>query len=125
MMQKLLLVLLLVIGQAAHADFLSENRGHWEGKGYISSGLEWPVYVQFMSNSAEVYTPDDGCEATWTFETVGQNIIRGWEEVTVGADRCYVGLKFVVTRHDASRIKVDWFQMNGMHVAEALLWRVQ
>ncbi|WP_175556926.1 hypothetical protein [Shimia gijangensis] len=52
-------------------------------------------------------------------------MIKGWEELTVGADRCYVGLKFVVTRYDESRIKVDWFQLNGMFVAEALLWRVQ
>ncbi|SHJ67737.1 hypothetical protein SAMN05444000_111119 [Shimia gijangensis] len=42
-MRKLLLMLLLVIGQVAHADFLSENRGHWEGTGSLPSGLEWPV----------------------------------------------------------------------------------
>ncbi|WP_299922742.1 hypothetical protein [uncultured Pelagimonas sp.] len=124
-MRQLLLVLFLIIGQVAHADFLSDNRGHWEGKGYLPSGLEWPVYIEFRSNSAKVYTPDDGCEANWSFEQVTNNLIRGWEHVTVGADRCYVGLKFVVTRHDASRIKVDWFQMNGMQVAEALLWRIQ
>jgi hypothetical protein len=124
-MRMILLILLLVIGQVAHADFLNENRGHWEGEGSLPSGQKWPVYVEFKANSAEVYTPDDGCEARWTFESVTENIIRGWEELTVGADRCYVGLKFVVTRYDASRIKVDWFQMNGMHVAEALMWRVQ
>lgn len=124
-MRKLFLVILLLLGQAAHADFLSQNQGHWEGNGVLASGMEWPIYVQFKRNSAEVYTPEDGCRAIWTFDLVNDNMLQGWEEVTVGADRCYVGLKVVVTRYDASRLEVNWFQMNGMFVAEALLWRVQ
>ena len=124
-MRKLLLILLLVIGQGAFADFLSDNRGQWEGTGVLDSGFEWPIYIKFLSNHAKVYTPDDGCEAIWRFEKVTPHMMQGWEETTVGADRCYVGLKFVVTQYDASRLEVNWFQMNGMFVAKALLWRVQ
>ena len=124
-MRKLLLVIFLVLGQTAHADFLSDNRGQWEGTGYLASGFQWPIYVKFNRNTAEVYTPDDGCEAIWRFEKVTNHMMQGWEEVTVGADRCYVGLKFVVTRYDQHRLKVEWYQMNGMFVAEALLWPVQ
>jgi len=124
-MRKLLLLLFLVMGQSALADMLSENRGQWEGNGVLESGFTWPVYVKFLSNTAEVYTPDDGCEAIWRFESVTSSMIKGWEEVTVGADRCYVGLKFVVTRFDENRLEVNWFKPNGMFVAEAVLWRVQ
>jgi hypothetical protein len=124
-MRKFLLILFLVFGQAAHADLLSENRGQWEGVGVLESGFEWPIYVKFLAASAQVYTPDDGCQSVWTFESVTQNLIKGWEEVTVGADRCYVGLKFVVTRYDENRLEVNWFLPNGMFVAEAVLWRVQ
>lgn len=52
-------------------------------------------------------------------------MIKGWEEVIVGADRCYVGLKFVVTRYDGHRLEVNWFKPNGMFVAEAILWPLQ
>ena len=124
-MRRLFLMLLLVLGQAAQADFLSENRGQWEGNGVLASGFQWPIFVKFMSNRAEVYTPDDGCEAIWTFERVTNHMMQGWEEVTVGIDRCYVGLKFVVTRYDANRLEVNWFKPNGTFVAEAVLWRVQ
>ena len=124
-MRKLLTIILLLIGQVAYADLLSESQGQWEGQGRLESGMEWPVYVKFLSNSAEVYTPEDGCEADWTFGTVTNGIIRGWEHVTVGMDRCYVGLELVITRYDASRLKVEWYLPNGMFVAEALLWRVQ
>jgi len=124
-MRIMLMILFLVIGQGAQADLLSDSRGQWEGSGMLDSGLTWPIYVKFLANSANVNTPDDGCEAIWTFESVTPNMIRGWEEVTVGADRCYVGLNFVVTRQDQNRLKVDWFQMNGMFVAKAVLWRVQ
>ncbi|MGH1413140.1 MAG: hypothetical protein ACRBB0_06585 [Pelagimonas sp.] len=124
-MQKLLLILFLFFGQAASADLLSENRGLWEGTGFLESGQEWPIYVEFLTDIAHVRTPEDGCEAIWQFESITQNIIRGWENVTVGEDRCYVGLKFVVTRHDRHRLKVDWYQMNGMFVAHAILWPVQ
>ena len=109
----------------AQGDFLSEHRGTWEGTGVLDSGLQWPIYVTFLDQTAQVVTPDDGCEAIWTFDRITDGMMQGWEEVTVGADRCYVGLKFVVTRHDASRLKVEWYQQNGMFVAEALLWPVQ
>ena len=124
-MKKLLLVLMLFIAQVAQADLLSESLGQWEGQGVLESGMKWPIYVKFLSQGAEVYTPDDGCEADWTFGTVTDGILRGWEHVTVGIDRCYVGLEFVVTRYDDYRLKVEWYLPNGMFVAEALLWRVQ
>ena len=124
-MRNFLATLLIILGQPALADFLSENRGQWEGTGVLASGFEWPIYVKFRPNSAQVYTPDDGCEAVWTFEQVTNDMIKGWEEVTVGADRCYVGLKFVITRYDDHRLEVNWFKPNGMFVAEAVLWRVQ
>ena len=124
-MRKILLLLVLVLGQAAAADFLSENRGQWEGTGVLASGFEWPIFVRFQADTAEVYTPDDGCEAVWTFDRITHAMIQGWEHVTVGADRCYVGLKVVVTRYDENRLEVNWYKPNGMFVAEAVLWRVQ
>jgi len=130
-MRKFLIILLLALGQVfasghdALADFLSDNRGQWEGTGVLESGFEWPIYVKFLNDTAQVYTPDDGCEAVWRFEQITQHMMKGWEDVTVGADRCYVGLEFVVTRYDDTRLEVNWFTMHGVFVAEAVLWRVQ
>ena len=106
-------------------DLLSESQGHWEGEGVLASGMTWPIYVHFKPNSADVVTPDDGCEAVWTYSRLGSGLIEGWEEVTVGMDRCYVGLKFAVTQYDESRLEVNWFKPSGVFIAEALLWRVQ
>ncbi|MFT5161045.1 MAG: hypothetical protein ACI9ZD_002661, partial [Paracoccaceae bacterium] len=95
-----------VLGQGAHADLLSENRGQWAGTGVLLSGFEWPGYVNFPANTAEVYTPDDGCEAIWTFERVAPDMIKGWDEITVGANRCYVGLNNASQR--ARPIHLAW-----------------
>lgn len=69
-MRILLVMLFLVLGQGAQADLLSETRGQWEGEGVLASGFKWPIYVNFRSNTAEVFTPDDGCESVWYFESV-------------------------------------------------------
>ena len=124
-MRTLLLICLLVFGQSASADFLSENQGHWEGQGVLESGQTWPFYVHFQPNRAEVYSYEDGCEANWNFTRVTPHMMEGWEELLVGFDRCHAGLKFVVTRHDASRLKVEWQNMHGVFIAEGFIWRVQ
>jgi len=64
-------------------DRLSENHGQWEGQGGLETGMKWSIYVRFQSKSAEVVSPDDGCEADWAFGTVTDGVIRGWEHVTV------------------------------------------
>lgn len=106
-------------------DLLSDVQGQWEGKGVLSSGMEWPLFVRFGPDGAEVYTPEDGCEATWSYARLGPGLIQGREELKIGFDRCEVGLKYVVTRHDESRLEVNWFTMHDVFVAEALLWPVQ
>ena len=54
------LMLVFGLGTAALADLLSQNRGQWEGQGVLASGFEWPIYVKFLSDRAEVYTPMTG-----------------------------------------------------------------
>jgi len=124
-MRTFFAALLLVIATAAHAEFLDDHEGMWEGQGVTSDGIEWTFYARIDANGAKWNSIGDGCEGTWNFMEVYPNHADGWEDVSVGQDRCYVGLRIVLTPYDASRIKAEWYLPNGMPVAEALMWPVQ
>lgn len=124
-MRKFFTFLFLFWASLAQADFLSEHSGHWEGQGVTSDGVNWTFYAQIGHNGAKWSSVEDGCEGTWNFLKTSQNHADGFEDVIVGMDRCYVGLRIVLTPFDASRIKAEWYLPNGMPVAEAFMWPVQ
>jgi hypothetical protein len=119
------LILLLWATVAQAGDFLTDHAGMWEGQGTTSDGIKWTFYARIDQNGAKWNSIDDGCEGTWDFQQVHANQADGWEDVLVGRDRCYLGLRIVLTTYDASRIKAEWYLQNGMFVAEAMLWPVQ
>ncbi len=124
-MQRFLAVVFLFWASVAQADFLSEHTGYWEGQGVTTDGVEWTFYAQIDHNGAKWNSVEDGCEGTWDFMKTYPNHADGFEDVMVGQDRCYVGLRIVLTPYDASRIKAEWYLPNGMQVAEAFMWQVQ
>ena len=118
-------VLLLWASLAWAGEFLTDHTGMWEGQGTTTDGISWTFYARIDHNGAKWNSIEDGCEGTWDFAQVYDTHADGWEDVTVGQDRCYVGLRIVLTPYDASRIKAEWYLQNGMQVAEALMWPVQ
>ena len=124
-MRTVLTVFFVLFATVAQAEFLDDHEGMWEGQGVTSDGIQWTFYARIDANGAKWNSVDDGCEGTWDFTQVYPNYADGWEDVTVGQERCYVGLRIVLTPYDASRIKAEWSTRHGVPVAEALMWPVQ
>lgn len=124
-MRKLLFAVFMIFASVAHAEFLDDHEGMWEGQGVTTSGVRWTFYARIDANGAKWNSVEDGCEGTWDFMQVYPNHADGWEDVIVGRDRCYVGLRIVLTPIDDYRIRAEWYLQNGMQVAEAVLMRVQ
>lgn len=124
-MRKILTAALVLVATAAQAEFLTDYAGMWEGQGQTTGGIPFTYYARIDSNGAKWNSVNDGCEGTWDFQKVYDTHADGWENVTIGQDRCVLGLRVVLTPYNGGRIKAEWSTMHGAPVASAVFMPVQ